>query len=122
MLTVPIEDGRAATQVARSAAENQRVLESLRWLIVGAIVVVVALSGVAGWLLARRLTRRLTDLTAVAEDVAATGRLDLPVPAAGQDEAGRLGAAFASMLAALRSRRSPSSGWCRTPVTSCAPR
>ena len=105
MLTVPFADGRAATQIARSAAENQRVLESLRWLILGAIAVVVALSGVAGWLLARQLTRRLTDLTAVAEDVAATGRLDLPVPAAGQDEAGRLGAAFASMLAALRSSK-----------------
>ena len=51
------------------------------------------------------MTRRLARLTGVAEEVAATGRLDVPVPVGGSDEAGRLGTAFNEMLTALgRSR------------------
>ena len=57
--------------------------------------------GLLGWLIARQVTRRLVRLTGAAEQVAATGRLDVAVPVEGTDEAGRLGAAFNEMLAAL---------------------
>ncbi len=103
VLTVPLDGG--ALQVARSTAENERVLEQLRREILVVVLVVVLLSGLAGWVIARQLTRRLARLTDTAEEVAATGRLDVPVPTGGSDEAGRLGVALASMLEALRRSR-----------------
>lgn len=104
VLTVALPDG-GALQVARSTAENERVLDQLRSEILVVVVVVVLLSGLAGWVIARQLTRRLARLTEAAEQVASTGRLDVPVPTEGSDEAGRLGVALASMLEALRRSR-----------------
>jgi len=81
------------------------VLDSLRNLTLVATALIVALAAAVGWLIARQVTRRLARLTGVAEEVAATGRLDVPVPVEGTDEAGRLGGAFNEMLIALgRSR------------------
>ncbi len=105
VLTVQAHDARGAVMLARSTAEVHRVLETLRWQIALAVLLVALLSGLAGWLLARRLTSRLGRLTAAAEEVAATGRLDVPVPAEGGDETGRLGVAFGTMLAALSASR-----------------
>ena len=97
--------GGGAVQVARDYGETTRVLDSLRWgllLVVAATVVVGAL---AGWLIARRATQPLVQLTDAAEEVASTGRLDVEIPVDGDDEPGRLGRAFATMLTALgRSR------------------
>jgi two-component system sensor histidine kinase MprB len=99
--TVPLAGGRGAVQAARSLAENDRLLDSLRNRIVLAVVAVAVAAALVGWLIARQVTRRLVRLTATAEEVAATGRLDVPVPVQGQDEAGRLGTAFNEMLTAL---------------------
>jgi two-component system sensor histidine kinase MprB len=104
VLTVALSDG-GALQVARSTVENERVLDQLRSQILVVVLVVVLLSGLAGWVIARQLTRRLARLTDAAEQVASTGRLDVPVPTEGTDEAGRLGVALASMLEALRRSR-----------------
>ncbi len=94
-----------AVQAARSLVETQRVLDSLRTVVVVAVVAVVAAAAVVGWLIARQVTQRLVRLTDAAEEVEATGRLDVDVDVGGSDEAGRLGAAFAGMLSALgRSR------------------
>jgi two-component system sensor histidine kinase MprB len=104
MLIAPLGDGRAA-QVARSLAETERVLDSLRDRTLVAVVAVSVAAAVVGWLIARQVTRRLVHLTASAEEVAATGRLDVPVPTGGGDEAGRLGTAFDQMLRALARSR-----------------
>ena len=70
------------------------------------IALVVATAGaLAGTFVARRLTRSLVRLTAVAEEVTDTGRLDVEVPSRGHDEVGRLGAAFDTMLGRLAQAR-----------------
>lgn len=94
-----------AVQVARDLSETQRVLASLRrrFALVGAAVVVVA--AVAGWLVAGGVTRSLRRLTGAAEQVAATGRLDVGVPGEGSDEVARLASAFNEMLTALARSR-----------------
>ena len=105
ILTTDLENGRGAVQTARSLSETLRVLESLRNFVIVAALVIIGLAGAIGWIIATRVTRRLVRLTQAAEEVADSGRLDIAVPGGGADEAGRLGNAFAAMLAALdRSR------------------
>ena len=109
--TVPVRavgtDGTrlGAVQLARDFSESQRVLDALRWQLVVVVVVVTGLGAAAGWLIARRATRPLVQLTDAAEEVASSGRLDVDVPAAGSDEPGRLARAFATMLSALGQSR-----------------
>ena len=98
-------DGGSAVQFARSTEEVHRVLATIRNRTLVSVGVIVALATLLGWLIARRATRRLERLTRTAEEVASTGRLDVPAPSVGDDEVGRLGAAFAEMLAALRRSR-----------------
>ena len=86
---------------ARSLQESNELLEDLRNRTALAVVAVTAVAALAGWLIARQVTRRLQRLTGVAEEVASTGRLDVEVPVDGHDEAGRLGVAFNEMLGAL---------------------
>jgi two-component system sensor histidine kinase MprB len=99
MLTVA--SGAGAVQFARSLAETDALLDGIRIRTLVAVAAVVALAAVIGWLIARQVSRRLERLTGVAEQVAATGRLDVAVPVGGADEAGRLGVAFNGMLGAL---------------------
>lgn len=103
--TASIGDGRGAVQVARSLAEQERVLAAQRRRTVIATIVVTAAAAMIGWFIARQVTRRLVRLTAAAEEVATTGRLDVPIAAGGTDEAGRLGVAFSDMLGALARSR-----------------
>jgi two-component system sensor histidine kinase MprB len=103
LMTSPRDGG--AVQVARDLTDTDQVLTSLRNRTLFIVALVAAAAALAGWLIARQVTRRLVRLTATAEEVAATGRLDVPVPVEGHDEAGRLGVAFNRMLTALgRSR------------------
>jgi two-component system sensor histidine kinase MprB len=99
--TVSVGGHGGAVQVALSLHANDHVLHSLRDRIVLAALLVVALAGGIGLLIARRMTKRLITLTNTAEVVAQTGRLDVEVPVEGNDEAGRLGVAFNEMLSAL---------------------
>lgn len=105
LATVALGNGSGAIVVARSLAESDSVLESLRNRIIVAVAAAAVTAALAGWLIARQITRRLVSLTATAEHVAATGKLDVPVPVSGSDEAGRLGNAFNGMLEALASSR-----------------
>ena len=57
LLTVALDPGAGAVQVARSLAEQDRVADSLRFGIAVAVLVVGILAALAGWLLARQLTR-----------------------------------------------------------------
>ncbi|HVE64496.1 MAG TPA: HAMP domain-containing sensor histidine kinase [Mycobacteriales bacterium] len=96
--------GGGAVQVGRSLAETDRLLTSLRNRTVATVLVVVAVAAALGAVIARQVTRRLVELTESAQQIAATGRLDIGVPV-GTDEAGRLGVAFNEMLAALTRSR-----------------
>jgi len=104
LLSVPLADGRTI-RITRSEADTDRVLDSLYRRYVGVGLAAIGLAALAGWLIARHATRPVARLTGAAEEIAATGRLDIHVPGAGSDEIGRLSAAFASMLAALKSSK-----------------
>ena len=107
VLAAPLGQAGGVVQVARSLQETDDVLGALRRRIVVASLVVIGLAALVGAVLARQLTRRLVRLTEAAEQVRATGQLDVQVPVTGTDETGRLGAAFGDMLASLaRSRES----------------
>ena len=71
--------------------------------VVGLLVLLIA--AVAGWLVARQITRRLLGLTEVAERVSSTGDLDVPIPPGGRDEVGRLSTSLQVMLAELARSR-----------------
>jgi two-component system sensor histidine kinase MprB len=101
LLTTADGDGEGAVQAARSLAETDRVLTGLRSDILAAALLVILVAAALGWVVARRITRRLEALTAAAEEVATTRRLEVQVPVGGSDETGRLGVAFNEMLAAL---------------------
>jgi len=97
--------GGGAVQIARDYGETQRVLDGLRWWLLLIVAITAVMGAGAGWLIARRATEPLVQLTDAAEQVASTGRLDVPIPVSGDDEPGRLARAFATMLGALgRSR------------------
>lgn len=105
IITVALGGGRGAIQVAQQLSEVDSLLTSLRTRITAVGVAISLAAGVCGWFVATRVTRGLVRLTRVAEEVAVTGRLDLPVPAGGRDEVGRLGTAFDRMLGQLARSR-----------------
>jgi len=91
----------AVLVVAADASEQARVLRGLlaRLTLIGLLVAGGA--ALAGWFAAGRLVAPLTRLTAAAEQVSATGDLDVDVRTDEPDEAGRLSRALDEMLAAL---------------------
>ena len=107
LTTVPVAGNATigAVQLARDFSESQRVLDAIRLWIAGVVLAVSGLGAATGWLVARRATKALVQLTDAAEEVAGTGRLDVDVPPAGNDEPGRLARAFSTMLSALRLSR-----------------
>ena len=105
VLTTSLGGGRGVLQVGRSLSETRQVLAALRTRILVASLVVVAAAAAVGVVLARQLTRRLVRLTAAAEEVRRSGRLDVDVDTDGTDEAARLGVAFREMLGALARSR-----------------
>lgn len=99
-------DGVGGLQVARSLEESESLLHLLRIRL--ALLALVATVGavLTGWFVARHISRPVVGLAAVAEDIAASGRLDREIPVApGRDETAQLGRAFATMVDALRRSR-----------------
>lgn len=105
LVTVSLGGGRGAVQLAQPADERDRLLGRLASYLALIGLGAFAIAGAAGWLVAGRITRRLERLTGAAEQVAASGRLDIAVPVDGRDEVGRLAAAFDSMLGQLAESR-----------------
>lgn len=99
--TVALGGGRGAVQVAQEFSDTEDLLNELQQRTVLLVAAVVIASGLFGWWLARRITRRLVRLAGAAEDVARTGRLGIQVPVAGYDEVARLGRSFDRMLGRL---------------------
>lgn len=103
--TVGIDDG--AIQIGRSLAETDAVLDDLRRRTVLLVALVAVALAAVGWLIAGRVAAPLRRLATSANEVGATGRLDVVLPQAdGNDEVGQLTTAFSSMLGALRRSRS----------------
>ena len=103
MITAPDGDD-GAIQVARSTASTTDVLGRLAGRLAAIGVALGLIAAALGWLLMRRTTKPLADLTAATERVAATGDLT-PLGRTGHDEVGRLATSFDQMLVALRSSR-----------------
>ncbi len=127
VLTVPLREGLAA-QIARPLDEVEDALAALRRRLVLGMLLAVALAAGLGMLVARRAVRPVGRLTAVAEEVAATGdltrRIELPRPDEA-DELARLARTFNGMLANLEQARlaqqqlvADASHELRTPLTS----
>ena len=104
-LTTALGPGRGALQVGADIEGSRRVLTGMAIEIAWVSALVLAAAALAGWLLARRITRRLVRLTLIVEDVSASRRIDREVPVEGRDEVGRLSASFNSMLARLADAR-----------------
>lgn len=96
---------RGGIQVARSLGETDRVLSDLRQRTTFLVIAVSLVAAAVGWVLASTVAAPLRRLTRAAEEVEASGNLDLAVAEPRADEVGRLGAAFQSMLAALQRSR-----------------
>jgi two-component system sensor histidine kinase MprB len=65
----------------------------------------IAFAALAAWLVMRRATRPIEELTDTAEHIADTQDLATPIPVRGDDEVGRLAASFNTMLIALDTSR-----------------
>ncbi len=100
--TSPIRDG-LAVQVARSVEETDHVLARLRAILLLACLGGVVLAAGIGLTLGTMMLAPVRRLTAAAERVALTRKLDEPIAEDRKDELGRLARAFNSMLGALRS-------------------
>lgn len=96
---------RGIVQIGRSLDETERILHGLRIRTLLWTAAVAALAVGVGLWISGRVTASLRRLTSAAEQVEATGRLDVRVGESGDDEVGRLGAAFDRMLAALARSR-----------------
>ncbi len=105
VLTTALGEGRGAVQVGIDIDLSRRVLSGLaKEITLLALLVTVVAAGL-GWLLARRITRRLVRLTAIAEDVSAAGPGAGEVPVDGRDEVARLSSTFNRMLRRLTESR-----------------
>jgi two-component system sensor histidine kinase MprB len=122
---VAVPAGRGAALVLGQPTETvDRVLGTLGWVSLVAGLGGIALAAWAGASIARTGLRPVERLTAAAEHVAETGRLQ-PIDVEGEDEIARLAHAFNAMLAALdearlRQRRliADAGHELRTPLTS----
>jgi two-component system sensor histidine kinase MprB len=127
VLTIGLRDDLAA-QVARPLDEVEDSLARLRRRLALGMLLAVALAAGLGMLVARRAVRPVGRLTAVAEEVAATGDLSrrIALDRAGDgDELARLARTFNGMLANLEQARlaqqqlvADASHELRTPLTS----
>jgi two-component system sensor histidine kinase MprB len=101
IVTVSPGNGQGALLLARDWSRSASVLRGLAVILTISAVGLALLAAILGWLIATRITSRLVRLTDTAEQVSATGQLDVAVPGAGRDEVGRLAGAFNAMLARL---------------------
>lgn len=121
--TVPVRAG-VALVVAQSTRPTERTLRTLGIVLLGVGLAGIALASLVGLAVARTGLRPVEDLTAAAERVARTGRLD-PIEVHRDDELGRLAISFNAMLdglarARVRERQlvSDAGHELRTPLTS----
>jgi two-component system sensor histidine kinase MprB len=105
VLTTALGNGKGALQVAADIDASDFVLQGMAIEIAIFSAAVLVAAAVAGWVLARRITRRLVRLTEVAEEVSSAGLVEREVPVVGRDEVGRLSTSFNTMLRRLAESR-----------------
>lgn len=105
VITVALGDGRGAIQLGIDVDESRHVLNGLALRIAGVGAAVLVAAALAGWLLARRITRQLVRLTELTEQISDDATLPVDVPLGGRDEVGRLATSFDRMLARLAGAR-----------------
>jgi two-component system sensor histidine kinase MprB len=105
VLTTSLGDGAGAVQVGIDVNRSRQVMSGLAKEIALLTLLVTAVAAGLGWVLARRITRRLVRLTAIAEEVSATGLGAGEVPVEGRDEVARLSSSFNTMLRRLADSR-----------------
>ncbi|WP_434449991.1 ATP-binding protein [Lentzea sp. E54] len=105
VLTTSLGDGAGAVQVGIDINQSRQVMSGMAKEIAALALLVTAVAAGLGWVLARRITRRLVRLTAIAEDVSATGLGSGEVPVQGRDEVARLSSSFNTMLRRLADSR-----------------
>jgi two-component system sensor histidine kinase MprB len=104
MITASLRSG-GAVQIAREVEETDDVLGVLRNRLVVIALAGIGFAALAAWLVMRRATRPIVQLTGTAEHIAATQDLSTPIAVTGHDEVGRLAASFNTMLIALDTSR-----------------
>jgi two-component system sensor histidine kinase MprB len=104
MITASLQRG-GAVQIAREVSETDDVLDVLRTRLVIIALAGIGFAALAAWLVMRRATRPIEQLTDTAEHIAETQDLTTPIPVTGDDEVGRLAASFNTMLIALDTSR-----------------
>ncbi|MGW3960630.1 ATP-binding protein [Amycolatopsis sp. NPDC005003] len=105
VITVALGSGRGAIQLGIDVDESRHVLAELAARITGVSAIVLVAAALAGWLLARQITRRLVRLTLATEQVGDGHLADVAVPVSGRDEVGRLSTSFDRMLGRLADAR-----------------
>ncbi|SDG83453.1 two-component system, OmpR family, sensor histidine kinase MprB [Lentzea fradiae] len=105
VLTTSLGDGAGAVQVGIDVNQSRQVMSGMAKEVTALTLLVTAVAAGLGWVLARRITRRLVRLTAIAEDVSATGLGAAEVPVVGRDEVARLSSSFNTMLRRLADSR-----------------
>jgi two-component system sensor histidine kinase MprB len=104
-LSTALGAGRGALQVALDVDQTHRVLTGMaREVALVSLAVLLAAAG-AGWLLARRITRRLVRLAGVAEDISDAGGIEREIEVPGRDEVARLSSSLNTMLGRLAAAR-----------------
>ena len=104
MITAPLPNG-GAVQVARSIKDTNNVLSSLDVRLLLIALAGTAVAGALAFLIARRMTKPIEQLTSAAEQVATTQDLEHHIDVTSHDELGRLATSFNTMLDALGSSR-----------------
>jgi two-component system sensor histidine kinase MprB len=105
VLTTALSGSRGALQVAVDVDDVNRVLTGMAIQISWVSVAVLVIAALAGWLVARRITRRLVRLARIAEQVSVDDPAAQPVPVEGRDEVARLSTSFNTMLTRLAAAR-----------------
>ncbi|MDQ6658893.1 MAG: HAMP domain-containing protein, partial [Actinomycetota bacterium] len=105
VLTQSLGGTKGAIQVGRDLEEAARILRHLAIVTLEVGLGVLLLAAVGGWLLARRITGRLSRLTGMAETVSQHGNLEVEFVMPGRDEVARLSSSLQSMVGQLSSSR-----------------
>lgn len=88
-------------QIARSVDDANKLISGLLPQLALVALIAIAAAGIAGWVIAGRVTRPLRQLTHTSETVARTRNLAERIPVTGEDEVARLATSFNTMLGAL---------------------
>ena len=110
VLTVPLQTGSGAVQLARPVSSIDSVLARLRWILLAVCLGGVGLAAALARLVTRRVTAPLRDVTAAAGHIAETEDLGRRITVTSDDEVGQLATRFNEMIDRLQASREALSG------------